>query len=146
MLQRIQSIYLFLAAIASAIPAFLPLAYFSEKEKTAVLNSYAGDVTSPLIYSLLIFSIFAVIIAFIAIFGYKNRKRQMKWCNSLILANVLFYVCYGFICYKVVNGSDFSYRPTLWAAFPLLSIILTYLGKRGIKHDEAKVRAADRIR
>lgn len=111
-----------------------------------MLYSYPRDISSPLIYSMLIFLAFAVVIAFIAIFGYKNRKRQMKWCNSLIMASVFFYICYAFICYKVVSGGSFTYRPTIWAALPFISIILAYLGKRGIKHDEEKVRAADRIR
>ncbi len=146
MLQRIQSIYLFLAAIASALTIFLPLARFCDGRIIAMLYSYPSDISSPLIYSLLIFSIFAVVIAFIAIFGYKNRKRQMKWCNSLIMASVFFYICYAFICYKVVSGGSFTYRPTIWVALPFISIILAYLGKRGIKHDEEKVRAADRIR
>ena len=111
-----------------------------------MLYSYPRDISSPLIFSMLIFLAFAVVIAFIAIFGYRNRIRQMKWCNSLILANVFFYICYAFICYKVDSGSSFTYRPTIWATLPLISIILAYLGKRGIKHDEDKVRAADRIR
>ena len=84
MIQRIQSIYLLLAGIFPAITVFTPLVQFDKGDKwitlmgagydTVMLPEFAGVVP----YGLWIFTLLSVLLPFIAIFGYKHRKKQMR--------------------------------------------------------------------
>lgn len=57
-----------------------------------------------------------------------------------------YYAVLGVCIWQVVDKFDVSFVPQLAAVFPLVNIILTWLALRGIGKDEAKVRAADRLR
>ncbi|MFR1988399.1 MAG: DUF4293 domain-containing protein, partial [Prevotellamassilia sp.] len=97
MIQRIQSIYLLLAGIFPAITVFTPLVQFDKGDKwitlmgagydTVMLPELAGVVP----YGLWIFTLLSVLLPFIAIFGYKHRKKQMHTANFAIVANLLWY-------------------------------------------------------
>ena len=68
------------------------------------------------------------------IFQYKNRKKQMTVCTLGILLLVLWvaYFCYD---HFYMHGGATS-----------VSIILFWMAKKGIKHDDDLVRSADRLR
>lgn len=76
------------------------------------------------------------------IFQYRNRKKQMKICTMGILLLLLWI---GFFAYDYYINSSVSIIP-LYALLPVVSIILFWMAKKGIKADDDLVRSADRIR
>ncbi len=99
MLQRIQTVYLFIVAILTGLMLFLPLAeILNEGGDVLTLYSYgvvnqASDKTG-VIYSTLPMAIMIAIIftiSVISIFLYKNRTRQMRFCvfNILLMVGLL---------------------------------------------------------
>jgi len=84
MIQRIQSIYLLIAAIATIVLIFLPIGYITTDEFYYVFNAVVVKLNIPensvymsTIYIALLLGISAIISIY-AIFMYKDRKRQMK--------------------------------------------------------------------
>lgn len=82
-----------------------------------------------------------------SIFAYGNRRAQARFCvfNALLLVG--WYVLYA-VCSRVCSTGNgiFEFRPTVFAAFPCVALILYMMARRAILADEALVRAADRIR
>lgn len=151
MIQRVQSIYLVLAGLFPAFTFFLPIAGF--QSATADFKMFAchfagkgAEAAGAAPYATAVLAVLAIVLAFVAIFGFKNRKKQLKKCTWVMLANVAWYVAAAAYIIPLISGDAFSLvvGPTLYA--PLLSIVCTMLAKRAIRKDEALVRAADRIR
>lgn len=141
MIQRIQSIWLLIVALA----AFA----------TYTLTLYIGTLPdgSPLPF-LLAQSLFLVIIiialgtlAIICIFLFKNRRLQFR----LSILGVIFSIGFLFLEYlkveefikekKIVTG---SYQ--LGALLPLVMIVFFIMAARGIYKDEKLVKSLDRLR
>jgi hypothetical protein len=77
------------------------------------------------------------------IFQYKTRKRQMLFCTFGILMLVAWVALF---CYDHFYISGGAVRYPLYALLPIVSIILFWMAKKGIKHDDDLVRSADRLR
>jgi len=98
-------------------------------------------------WPLTLFFALVSILAFLNIFSYKNRVRQMRLCIFLMLISVgmvamMFY-------YTWMSGNKFDASQTLYQwrfVIPPILIILQYLAFRGIRKDELLVKAYDRIR
>lgn len=119
MIQRIQTIWLLLAVL-SLIAALLLTAHM------------------PWLMALLVV---AAVIDIVAVFVYKNRKRQIHLCHLsdfLLIAWALVYVI-GMLTGK---GLEFS----VWTLLPVAGLVFQVLAIRGIRHDDELVRSADRIR
>lgn len=84
----------------------------------------------------------AAALALINIFGYKNRRLQILVCNICIFLSLV-WVAYALV-YGFALLSGFSLRIAF--AMPIVSMILIFLARGRIKHDEELVRASDRIR
>lgn len=135
MIQRIQSIFLFLAAIVSGVFSNL-----FDLWKSGAEWMQANDYT--VIYALFIAS---GILAFINIFFYGNRKRQMLFNIINIFLNI---VLVGLLVYQLYNlpGDGLSSEKGIGLFLPILSILLLWLANRGIIKDEKLVKSVDRIR
>lgn len=160
MIQRIQSVYLALATLTSAILLFpidkMPLAKFYGDSLTLHLHSLyienlvPGEAspfnlyfTWPLFAALLLITI----LAFISIFLYKNRSTQLMWIKINI-----------FISIFVLGGYFFGYIPMLeeklatqaiysFTSFlPALILLFLVLAFRSVKKDDKLVKSMDRIR
>ena len=79
-------------------------------------------------------------------FTYKNRKKQIKITNLAMASNLMWYISFAAYILSVQSRTATSLHFELGCLFPILAIIVLYLAKRAIKHDEALIRAADRIR
>ncbi len=150
MIQRIQTIYLFLAAILTVVCFFLPLGTFtSESEQISTmynlwLSEAQGDrslITFPLFIILLLSSIFGAY----SIFQYTNRKFQAMLCVFNIMLLVCWYIVF-IIMVNVASTPESSFWIGMASSLPAFAIVLYFLAHRRIKSDEALVRAADRIR
>lgn len=129
MIQRIQSVYFTLAAIALLVFAFL--ADFN-------LLSIAAKTIE-----LFIPAIASVVVAFLSlviIFLFRNRKFQSKLSAFLILLiiAVIAYFVYSF-------GIKLFYKEWTFYLLPA-AILFIFLGKSNVEKDEKLVQSADRLR
>lgn len=150
MLQRIQSVYLILAAAAMLISVTLPLAsfYFNTEEVLfEAMGIYLNGELTDSTWGLFVIGLMSSIAALITIFLYKNRILQIRLSIFNIVLMIGFYLYLGFIMYKVypVENLDFS-KVGFGAIMPIVSIILTILAIRKIGADEALIRSLNRLR
>ncbi len=110
---------------------FFPLYRIGEDALFFAQSSWS--VTIPIVLSFLL--------AFYAIFQFKDRKKQFVINRLNMLINLGLVVL---LVIRVFNTE--SIATETGAIFPLLSIILLSLANRLIMKDEKLVRAADRIR
>ena len=152
MIQRIQSVYFLLAGILPAFTFCVPLAKYLDQNGEVVydLNSVAltsltgGETSTP--WGMMVFAITSIVMAFVCLLSFKNRRMQIAWSNILLTVILLFaltYVAYGY-SYGTIH--EVRFLPTWGIVFPVLSFLLALLGRRGVHKDEELVRAADRIR
>ncbi len=151
MIQRIQTVYLLVAAILLTICACLPVGVFKPEGMGADQEMYNLCIISETDgWNFTVCGLFVMLAATVAtsvttIFGYNNRKRQIRNCMvaiELLLIWVALYVVFGF----VVGQDKMEFRCEYVAVLPLVSIVLIWLARRGIIADENLVKAADRIR
>jgi len=170
MIQRKQSIYLFLAAALLLITFFVPLASFIGAKDSLVLYIYqvvslvpgsGSEFSSYFILPLLVPVVLIVVISLISIFLYKKRKLQLLLVRFMLLL-LLFYIGVYFFYYVDVlekqSGSIANYEygleipgieiqiPTVIFIIPLVSAALLLMASRGIISDEKLIRSADRLR
>ena len=150
MLQRIQSVYLILAAAAMLISVTLPLAsfYFNTEEVLfEAMGIYLNGELTDSTWGLFVIGLMSSIAALITIFLYKNRILQIRLSIFNIVLMTGFYLYFGFIMYRVypVENLEFS-KVGFGAIMPIVSIILTILAIRKIGADEALIRSLNRLR
>ena len=155
MIQRIQTVYLLLAAALMSLTLFLPLATIWQGDHEVVVKTWFADGTvgfkAPLpLYLGIILSI-ATALPLVTIFLYKKRMAQIRLCVSeivLLIGSAAFIALY---CYRMcdvlaelMQGLNFTLG--FAALMPVVAIIPMALAIRGIARDEALVRSLDRIR
>lgn len=150
MLQRIQSVYLILAAAAMLISVAVPLATFYFNTEVVVFEAmgiYLNTELTDSTWGLFVIGLFSSILALISIFLYKNRLLQIRLSIFNIVLMIGFYLYFGFILYKVypVQSLEFS-KVGFGIIMPVISIILTILAIRKIGADEALVQSLNRLR
>lgn len=147
MIQRIQSMFLFDAALFVALMFFFPPFYirFSEGEiPFGFLPSQMPPDAGSTIYVFATLAGLSIIISLFTIFQFKNRQLQIKlaWLNFLMCIAFLALVFMLPIGPKEENGIAFN-----WSAFmPAPAAIMQVLAIRFIKRDDNLVKSADRLR
>ncbi len=150
MIQRVQSVYLALAILLLVLSCCMPLATFTPADMQFPLRMHAlvvvsnGTIVSWLPTTLLTIIIVTEVLLVTALLSYKRRRRQMTLCSIATALECLWIVAYVLLC--IDYHSYGTVRVTVAAAFPVVAIVVTVLARRGVKRDEALVRAADRIR
>ena len=155
MIQRIQTVYLLLAAVLMSLTLFLPLATIWQGDHEVVVKTWFADgavgFKAPLpLYLGIILSI-ATALPFVTIFLYKKRMAQIRICVSeivLLLGSAAFIALY---CYRLCEVlaemmTDLNFTLGFASLMPFVAIIFVVLAIRGIARDEALVRSLDRIR
>lgn len=139
MLQRIQTVYLVLAAISIGNIILAPMGY-QETESGIVASISMMDHLPSVVISAL-----GVLLAIIDIFLFNNRKLQLKVTSLFILLGVLSAV--SLALFQFVIGKELitkiNYIPYVLSFFSIAFGILAY---RGIDADEKLVRSMDRLR
>jgi hypothetical protein len=151
MIQRIQSIYLLLAAVLVLVGCLMPLATASG-DATALAatgdNFFADGVyrTTEFPAGWLFLSVVGMI--GLTIFRYQNRTKQMFSVSLLIIFTALCIILLGSLGYyyaqRLPEGTMAQLAPG-GAVWPV-SIVFLLLANRAIKKDEALVRSSDRLR
>ena len=147
MIQRIQTVYIFFAAVLTGLLLGLDFAEFTVNGEWYVFNAGGISDGGQVVYSglpVMSFIILITLLHIIAIFMYKNRIRQIRVLAFTIilllgLLGLLFYFLHaGF------ENAEVAYKFPM--TFPLIAAIIDYLAIRAIGKDEALVRSLDRIR
>lgn len=140
MIQRIQTVYLLLAAVAlSAVPFIDALWYSAAVELSWFEPAIVGLVAVT------------VALSVTSIFFYKQRERQ----RTLVLVTQVFVVLLVLALYggfylvdglniRVAGGVDWSLLVLF--LLPVAAYVLLFLARRGIEHDIELVRSMDRLR
>ncbi len=125
MIQRIQTVYLFLSSFLSF---FIYKYTFKLLESTIISKSH--------------FFLISSIILFFIIFLYKKRSLQSLVCLLLIISNLVVFL---FVTYYFLNK---IYLDSVYT-IPFLIIVkkfLIVLARRSITRDEKLIRSIDRLR
>lgn len=153
MLQRIQSVYLFLAAVATVVCLCLPVGTYAAVEGVCVATEYnlwlsfADGGHSLTVWPLFVVLVLEAALSLYAIFCYHNRMAQARLCvfgSLLVIGWYAVYAVMGLAMGCGIEGASFS--PSWEAVLPAVSFALLLLARRAIMADERLVRAADRIR
>lgn len=154
MIQRIQTVYLFVALVMLVVANLFPFASYGVEGGSYVLTSWGVEAqgvapyggNAVLCWGLPVCSLLAAVLAIVAIMRFKQRVLQMRLCVYGILAVLAFHVFFGVQAWMVYDALGATPEPTLTAQLPLVSIIFFILAGRAVKRDEALVRSMDRIR
>lgn len=141
MIQRIQTVWLLLAALTASIAFFVPFAieFISEMDTTEVAGTGMNAVNNILV---LILIADIILCALIAIFTFKNRKVQKAFCVIIILLSI---VCAGFMVYTAeFETTNRTIR--LGVIAPVLSFIFGFFALSGVRKDDKLVKNLDRLR
>lgn len=150
MIQRKQTIFLLIALVLTICCLCMPIAGFNQHIGIEEKTLYNLWITNNGTHDFSVWGLFAILLAtcpinIIAIFSYRNRIIQSRFCVFNILLLLGWYVVYA-VSVIGLKQDDGSVAIHVAAIFPLLSIILYFMAKRAILADEALVKAADRIR
>lgn len=148
MIQRIQSIYLLLAAILMAVTAFSPILVLNDG---LTLFSYGiteanENIVKPT-WGIVFMAGLAALLSLITIFLYKNRKRQAKMTLATMVIVVFYFVTA--IVYLASYLEDIFQGVSTVAygiILPVITLVLLLMANRSIRKDEKLVRSLDRIR
>jgi len=135
MLQRIQSLYLLVAAVCSGVLSFTT--YLLVLEGTVV---YAIDSIS---YVALFQG--SALLSLISIFLFKSRQTQFVLGRLNIILN---FILLGLFVFRLLNlpGGPANPEKGIGLLLPVFSIVLLALANKAIKKDEALVKSVDRLR
>jgi hypothetical protein len=158
MIQRIQTVFLLLAAIAAILLFFFPLAGIYGDLAAykfyvyGLVNMVPGEesvFSFMTTFPLLLLNILVAALSVGAIFVYKKRVTQMKVVRFAILLQIIMIALVFFIYAKIIENNLMAtpdYLDEAGIYFPLISLIFLILANRSILKDEKLVRSVDRLR
>jgi len=147
-IQRIQSVYLLIAAILMAVFAFFPALTFELGGREFVYGALeAGKVgvthIDPLMLTLIAL---IVLLAVIDIFLFKNLQRQMTVCFVDVIIGLAMFVAICIQAFVVGSKDGVTVMWQWYLLLPALSVIFLLLAHKSMSNDKKKLRDADRLR
>ncbi|WP_310378046.1 DUF4293 family protein [Flavobacterium sp.] len=137
MLQRIQTIYLFLAFVATGIlPFFIPLWTLTDGAAFYFMQNQIYIIVLGLSTTLTLLSIVS----------FKKRQNQFVIGRLNIILNL---ILLGLFVYRSLNVSGETLAVSekgIGMFLPVLAIVLLVLANKAIKKDEDLVKSVDRLR
>jgi hypothetical protein len=163
MIQRIQSIFLFVSAVAMIMMLFFPIwqkldfqaseiatldAFYLKYERFEKDSGNRELMSEKTTFYISIGAVLSALISLFAIFQYKNRLRQIQLgaLNSLIMAATLFTGLYFTMKAEQLLSTQVQGNYLVGFYLPIAALICNLLANRFIRRDEKLVRSADRIR
>lgn len=147
MIQRIQTVYLFLSALLIGFLFLLPFAEIAMDGAIYIFN-YKGIVLDGTLKEngMAISILIGIILTLhgVTIQSFKNRIRQIRLIVFSILLMLGLFGMFFFFTWYTFSEAQISYKISM--VFPLVAIVLDYLAIRAIGKDEALIRSIDRIR
>ena len=155
MIQRIQTIFLFMAAIVALLLFFFPFAHLIVPDATSHYSFYPYGITvygeeypaTTIYWALLVLYTGVTLLPVIALLAYKKQQLQLRLC----LLDVILVLCSTALMWYHIHlfaprpeGAVITY--TICFIFPLISAVFIWLATRGIKKDVQLLKSYDRIR
>lgn len=150
MIQRIQTLYLLLVVLLGTLLCFFSPVQFLLPDGTEYISLFAFDK-----WPLAVITIAIPLLACIIIFLFKHRLLQVRLNIANVILCLGYYALLALYVAFIIKGyepigettlTNADWYLNLWAAIPLVNIVLTMMATRRILKDEALVRAADRLR
>ncbi|MFV5701970.1 DUF4293 domain-containing protein [Flavobacterium sp. XS2P12] len=137
MIQRIQTIYLFLAFVVTGIlPFFIPLWTMSNDSEYYFMQ----DQVYVILFGL------STTLTLLSIVSYKKRQNQFVIGRLNIILNL---ILLGLFVYRSLNLSGETLAVSekgIGMFLPIVAIVLLVLANKAIKKDEDLVKSVDRLR
>jgi hypothetical protein len=162
MLQRIQSVFLFLAAVVMIAFLFLPIWGKVDFDAREVINlnafqlvytqeSLSGEVVVIAAKDTFWISVVAILaagVALFSIFQYKNRLRQIQLgaLNALLMGGTIGLSYYYSTIGEQMLPTEYPGEYKIGFYIIIAALLFNMLANRFIRKDEKLVRSADRIR
>lgn len=153
MIQRKQTLFLLAAVILTIVCLCLPLGSFTfsngiSTESSSMYNLWISGTDGS--HDFTVWPLFAILlitctIAITAIFSFRNRITQSRFCMFNVLLLLGWYAVFAVFAFNSNNDAG-KFSASLTSAIPAISIILHFIARKAILTDEALVRSADRIR
>ncbi len=138
MIQRIQSVWLLLAAIFDAITFRFP---FYNGDWTRDTIPTPVDLNAQSTSWLTVVTVLIGALAFVNIFLFSNRKLQLRLTYAGITLSALLLVLYFLEMKNFTSGSI-----ALWCLFYFAIFLFYLLAARGILSDQKLIKSLDRLR
>jgi hypothetical protein len=139
MVQRIQTLYLFIVIILQSVLLSTNIAKYIDATGVEVIRKTTDFSLLAALASL------TALIPAISLFLYKKRMLQMRFN---IFNSILLVALQGFIIYYIIPylGQENTFKFTIQSIFPVVSLILSILAIRNILKDELLIKSLNRIR
>jgi hypothetical protein len=150
MIQRIQTLYLLLVVVLGTLLCLFSPMQFLLPEGTEYVTLNVLDK-----WPMAVMTIASPVLALVTIFLFKRRLLQARFNVMNVILCLGFYALLALYTAYVVKGYETigeislagaDWYISVWAAIPLVNIVLLMMATRRILKDEALVRAADRLR
>jgi hypothetical protein len=139
MIQRIQTLYLFIVIVLQSVLLSTSIAKYVALSGDEMIYK---TMDLPLLAAL---TSFTALIPAISLFLYRKRTLQMRFniYNSILLLTLQ-----GIIVYYIVSfsGQGASFVFTIQSVFPVISLILSVLAIRNILKDDLLIKSLHRLR
>lgn len=151
MIQRIQSVWLLLAAIFMSalfyVDVYSVLVPSAVDMPAKMVQDYTSVVSIKNNFLALGLTAASTLLSLITIFLYKKRKQQ----TSLIWLNIILCIGLVFWLYAGLNNFWSAYPENgghIWLGlfFPVVAVFLLLSALRGIRKDEKLIKSLDRLR
>jgi len=136
MIQRIQTLYLFLAAVISGGLIFVFHLW---------TNNEGAEVFAQVNYMYLALFLGSALLSLVSIFNFKHRKSQFVLGRLNILLNFILLGVFVYQSLKVSGEINVSEKG-IGMLLPIFSIVCLALANKAIKKDEDLVKSVDRLR
>ena len=136
MLQRIQTIYLLIAFIATGVlPFVFPLWKEADKDVFFMSN---------MLYAVL-FGL-STTLSLLSIISFKKRQQQFVMGRLNIILNLILLGLFVYRTLNVSGGTALVPEKGIGMFLPIISIVMLALANKAIKKDEDLVKSVDRLR
>lgn len=152
MIQRKQTLWLLLAAVCLVLTLAMPVGTIISTDLTfsdLTALGFGDDVNAAVgahtPWGVLTLTALALVATVLAIFGFKNRAKQLKMTNIMMLLSALaIVVTYIYVQSYTPEGFMNDLKPGCVLYF--VAYAAGFMARRGIRKDDELVKAADRIR
>ena len=144
MLQRIQTIYLIIALLASSLVA-LRVPFWSTGEENGLYLLDFFRLGDPASLAIPILFLVSALISLFAVFLFRQRPKQVLANRFNIVINFLLL---GIIVYRLLSlpGETTFSEKGIGVFIPIIVVVLLALANKAIIKDEALVKSVDRLR
>ena len=155
MIQRVQSVYLFLTTVISVLFMTGNILKYTDRSGQVINITAIGLLRvsdgSPSAYAgrfipLLLLTVMIAGVSLLTIFLYKNRSLQLKLTISLLILAMLVMILTGMYSVQLIGIPGTEISLGIKMILPVLMLIFLYLAYRGIKKDDDIIKSYDRLR